>query len=104
MQKRARSPMPPPSDPERVPATAALRQPSHDTALPKATAEDSIIVDSSSPPVEESSPAGILIVDDDRATLLALSTVLQDLGDRVVCAASAEEALRCLLKDDFAII
>ena len=47
--------------------------------------------------------ARILLVDDDRRNLLALSEVLDDLAD-VVCAASGEEALRFLLKEQFAVI
>ncbi len=45
----------------------------------------------------------ILLVDDDKRNLLALSEVLDDLAD-VVCAASGEEALRFLLKEQFAVI
>lgn len=48
--------------------------------------------------------AKILAVDDDEATLLALRAILSDLGQPVVCAGSGEEALRLLLRDDFAII
>ena len=47
--------------------------------------------------------ARILVVDDDPRNLLALQTVLEDLAD-VVTASSGEEALRHLLKDDFAVI
>ena len=45
----------------------------------------------------------VLVVDDDERNLLAISTVLEDLGD-IVTANSGEEALRHLLKDDFAVI
>src|SRR5512140_44919 len=47
--------------------------------------------------------ARILVVDDDPRNLLAIQTVLEDLAD-VVTAASGEEALRHLLKDEFAVI
>jgi signal transduction histidine kinase len=47
--------------------------------------------------------ARILLVDDDKRNLLALSEVLDDLAD-VVCAVSGEEALRFLLKEQFAVI
>ncbi|GAB2573853.1 response regulator [Dyella jejuensis] len=47
--------------------------------------------------------ARILIVDDDERNLLALKTVLEDLAD-VVVAKSGEEALRHLLKGEFAVI
>ena len=45
----------------------------------------------------------MLLVDDDERNLLAMATVLEDLGE-VVPARSGEEALRALLKDDFAVI
>ena len=52
----------------------------------------------------DSLQASILIVDDDRASLSAMAEVLQSLGARLVTAASGEEALRCVLEDDFAAI
>ena len=45
----------------------------------------------------------VLIVDDDERNLLALETVLEDVGE-VVVARSGEEALRELLKGEFAVI
>lgn len=45
----------------------------------------------------------ILVVDDDERNLLAVSEVLHPVGD-VVCANSGEEALRCLLREEFAVI
>jgi len=47
--------------------------------------------------------ARVLLVDDDQRNLLALQTVLEDLGE-VVLAKSGEEALRHLLKGEFAVI
>jgi CheY-like chemotaxis protein len=47
--------------------------------------------------------ARVLLVDDDERNLLAVSTVLEDLGE-VVLARSGEEALRHLLKGEFAVI
>src|SRR3712207_212774 len=47
--------------------------------------------------------ARVLVVDDDDRNLLAIRTVLEDLAD-VVAASSGEEALRHLLKDEFAVI
>ncbi|MDQ6436154.1 response regulator [Mesorhizobium sp. LHD-90] len=47
--------------------------------------------------------ARILAVDDDERNLLAVREVLDPVGD-VVCAHSGEEALRCLLKEDFAVV
>ncbi|HWV00316.1 MAG TPA: response regulator [Devosia sp.] len=49
------------------------------------------------------SAARILIVDDDERNLLALAEVLRDIAD-VVSASSGEQALRCLLKEQFAVI
>lgn len=50
------------------------------------------------------SVASILIVDDDRGSLMALRELLQGLGQRLVLADSGEGALRCVLRDDFAVI
>jgi PAS domain S-box-containing protein len=47
--------------------------------------------------------ARILVVDDDERNLLAIETVLEDIAD-VVLAKSGEEALRHLLKGEFAVI
>jgi PAS domain S-box-containing protein len=47
--------------------------------------------------------ARVLLVDDDERNLLAVATVLEDLGE-VVLARSGEEALRHLLKGQFAVI
>jgi signal transduction histidine kinase len=48
--------------------------------------------------------ANILIVDDDRGNLTALQELLQDLEQNLVLANSGEQALRCALKEDFAVI
>ena len=47
--------------------------------------------------------ARVLVVDDDERNLLAIRTVLEELAD-VVVAGSGEEALRSLLKHEFAVI
>ena len=52
---------------------------------------------------QEPQGARVLLVDDDERNLLALATVLEDLGE-VVMARSGEEALRHLLKGEFAVI
>src|ERR1043165_9875512 len=49
------------------------------------------------------SRARVLLVDDDERNLLAVATVLEDLGE-VVLARSGEEALRPLLRGEFAVI
>ena len=46
----------------------------------------------------------ILIVDDRRENLLALEAVLNSQDYHLISAGSGEEALKCLLKDDFAVI
>jgi signal transduction histidine kinase len=48
-------------------------------------------------------PPRVLVVDDDEKNLLAISTVLEDLGE-IVVAKSGEEALRELLRGEFAVI
>jgi PAS domain S-box-containing protein len=48
-------------------------------------------------------PARVLVVDDDEKNLLAIRTVLEDLAE-VVTASSGEEALRQLLRHEFAVI
>jgi Response regulator containing a CheY-like receiver domain and an HD-GYP domain len=53
-------------------------------------------------PAEEK--VSILIVDDRRDKMLAYETILAELNENVVCARSGKEALRCLLKQDFAVI
>jgi PAS domain S-box-containing protein len=46
----------------------------------------------------------ILLVDDHPENLIALEAVLDGLGQNIVKAGSGEEALRCLLNQDFAVI
>jgi PAS domain S-box-containing protein len=57
-------------------------------------------------PLAEEGPeerARVLVVDDDDRNLLAIRTVLEDVGE-IVTASSGEEALRHLLKGEFAVI
>ncbi|HKA39258.1 MAG TPA: response regulator [Burkholderiales bacterium] len=54
--------------------------------------------------IPAASVASILIVDDDQGNLKALQEVLQGLGQNLVLANSGEAALRCVLKEDFAVI
>ncbi|MGN6385242.1 MAG: hybrid sensor histidine kinase/response regulator [Verrucomicrobiota bacterium] len=51
-----------------------------------------------------SSQVNILMVDDSPDKLLAMESVLSDLGPNLVKASSGEEALRLLLKGEFALI
>src|SRR5688500_19401865 len=46
----------------------------------------------------------ILIVDDTPENLIAMEAVLGDLGPRLVKVTSGQEALRMLLKEEFAVI
>jgi len=55
-------------------------------------------------PASDALQAGILIVDDDRASLVGMEEVLRSLGARLVTASSGEEALRCVQQDEFAAI
>ncbi|MFB2937859.1 ATP-binding protein [Aerosakkonemataceae cyanobacterium BLCC-F154] len=48
--------------------------------------------------------ANVLLVDDHPENLIALEAVLDGLGQNLVKANSGEEALRCLLNQDFAVI
>jgi signal transduction histidine kinase len=54
-------------------------------------------------PADTDDRARILLVDDDERNLLAMSEVLSPLA-QIVCATSGREALRELLKQDFAVI
>jgi PAS domain S-box-containing protein len=54
------------------------------------------------PPVEDR--VNILMVDDRAENLLALEAILEPLGERLVRANSGDEALKCLLTEEFAVI
>ncbi|HYE00889.1 MAG TPA: response regulator [Alphaproteobacteria bacterium] len=56
------------------------------------------------PAAEADRRAGILIVDDDPRNRLALAEILSDLGEELVQAGSGEDALRQLLRRDFAVV
>jgi PAS domain S-box-containing protein len=53
--------------------------------------------------IPETERPRVLLVDDDERNLLAVQSILEDLGE-VVAAKSGEEALRHLLKGEFAVI
>ncbi len=53
---------------------------------------------------EEPAPPSVLLVDDDPRNLLALEAVLSKNGCRLVSASSGPEALRHLLREDFALV
>src|SRR5262245_49733761 len=54
-------------------------------------------------PAAASTRTRILAVDDDQRNLLAIAELLDQIAE-VVCARSGEEALRLLLKDEYAVI
>src|SRR6266516_3960845 len=55
-------------------------------------------------PQDREETVNILLVDDRADKLLAVETVIADLGQKLVIARSGEEALRLLLHQDFALI
>ncbi|HEX4681242.1 MAG TPA: ATP-binding protein [Gemmatimonadaceae bacterium] len=55
-------------------------------------------------PAPAHEPVDILLVDDRAENLLALEAILEPLGQRLVRASSGEDALRCLLAREFAVI
>jgi CheY-like chemotaxis protein/HPt (histidine-containing phosphotransfer) domain-containing protein len=61
-------------------------------------------LDSDPPVASGGRPVPVLIVDDNSAKRLALKAVLQPLGYSIVEAHSGQEALRCVLAQDFAVI
>jgi len=50
------------------------------------------------------SPVGILLVDDDATKRFALKAIVAPLGQNVIEAASGADALRQLLREDFAVV
>jgi PAS domain S-box-containing protein len=56
------------------------------------------------PSAQGAQRARILMVDDHPANLVALDAILAPLGEELVAAQTGTEALRALLKDDFAVI
>lgn len=56
------------------------------------------------PMVESSERVNILLVDDSEAKLLSYEVVLAQIGERLLKASSAREALECLLRHEVAVI
>ncbi len=54
--------------------------------------------------IEPETKVNILLVDDEPKNLLALEAILESLDQNLVKASSGEDALKCLLKQDFAVI
>jgi signal transduction histidine kinase len=68
-------------------------------------AVDSVVALRAQPGAEtEASKAKILLVDDEPKSLYALQELLSTLGESLMTAPSGEEALRLVLKHDFAVI
>jgi signal transduction histidine kinase/response regulator RpfG family c-di-GMP phosphodiesterase len=69
-----------------------------------------LIASSSNPPLikeglmSSESKANVLLVDDRPENLLAMQTILEDLGQNLISAASGHEALRYLLTEEVALI
>lgn len=55
-------------------------------------------------PLMAPAQVGILLVDDQPETLLAIEALLDPLGQRLIKARGAEEALKSLLREDYALI
>jgi signal transduction histidine kinase len=72
-------------------------------AAPVGTATPRPLPAPAEPSAEPMPRARVLVVDDDEHNLLAIRTVIEDLAE-VETAASGEEALRHLLKGEFAVI
>src|ERR1041385_3632927 len=83
-----------------APVIDQLKAPSATRHAPPA-ARGAAARDSSSPPEPR---VNILLVDDRPDKLLALESLLSDLGQNVVKARSGKEALKCLLQEEFALI
>ncbi|HKP68619.1 MAG TPA: response regulator [Pyrinomonadaceae bacterium] len=54
--------------------------------------------------MSDEAPVNVLLVDDRPDNLLVMETILEDLGQNLICATSAREALRFLLVEDVALI
>src|SRR5204862_4004633 len=54
--------------------------------------------------MKTSEPVNILVVDDIPEKIMTIEATLEELGQNIVKAYSGREALRCLLKDDYAVI
>jgi signal transduction histidine kinase len=54
--------------------------------------------------LQPSDKVNILLVDDQPQRLLSYQSVLQELGQNLVCARSGVQALECMMKHDFAVV
>src|ERR1044072_6813598 len=68
---------------------APLKMPADSNATEKEPAEEKV---------------SILIVDDRQDKMLSYEAILSDLKEKIVCARSGKEAVRCPLKQEFAVV
>src|SRR5438094_2629312 len=54
--------------------------------------------------MREDIPVDVLVIDDDPGQLIAFEAILADICENLVMASSGREALKCLLRRDFAVI
>ena len=64
------------------------------------------VADAPTPAMSDVPPnsLSVLIVDDDECSLASLGAVLEPLEQRIVSVRSGQQALRCLLEDEFAVV
>ncbi|MDB5478897.1 MAG: luxQ 2 [Alphaproteobacteria bacterium] len=62
------------------------------------------LLDENGPPLFSKDPVNILIVDDLDEKILVYKTMLEELGQNLIFARSGEEALKLVLKEEFAVI
>ena len=72
--------------------------------LPPGAFDDSTAIASPVGGIMTKDPINILLVDDQPAKLLSYEAILQGLGENLIKAGSAREALEQLLKEDIAIV
>ena len=78
-----------------------MRRTSTDESL---LSDPALDVPGSDEPLRPDMPVSLLLVDDNEANLIALRAILDPLREHIVTASSGEEALRAVLRQDFAVI
>jgi CheY-like chemotaxis protein len=87
------------------PAVAKLAdEPGRDVDYPQPSRPESPTLRESKRMPDDLDKTNILIVDDLPEKVLVYRTILEDLGQNLVFARSGEEALRAVLKNEFAVI
>jgi serine phosphatase RsbU (regulator of sigma subunit)/DNA-binding response OmpR family regulator/anti-sigma regulatory factor (Ser/Thr protein kinase) len=83
------------------PLNSSPTEPSRDPfAIPLAVADTPAPAVSDVPP----NSVSVLLVDDEERSLASLRAVLEPLRQRIVSVTSGQQALRCLLEDEFAVV